>query len=255
MNNLKTSKNKQQTAIISGASEGIGAAFAKLLIKKGWKVVGISRSSSKLKVLSESFSSNENSFKYFSCDVQDFKKLKSIAKEIETPDLLFLNAGIYSPVNASEINLNVYKNHININYLGVLNCYEAFLPGLISKQNSHIIIMSSVSGWIGLPKAAAYGPTKAALRSFAQSIRYDLNPKGIKVQLCSPGFVDTQATSINDFYMPGLMNVEKAANLIFKYMSSNKFEFSFPRSFCIFMKIFSCLPDSFSSYLIRKFIV
>ena len=113
--------------------------------------------------MSKSFQSNKQSFKYFSCDVQDFKKLKSIAKEIEAPDLLFLNAGIYSPVNASEINLDLYKKHINTNYLGVLNCYEAFLPGLIRKQNGHIIIMSSVSGWIGLPKAAAYGPTKACL--------------------------------------------------------------------------------------------
>ena len=255
MNNFKTSIIKQKTAIITGASEGIGAAFAKLLIKNGWKVIGISRSSSKLKVISESLPTNKQSFKYFSCDVQDFKKLKSIAKEIETPDLLFLNAGIYSPVNASEINLNVYKNHLNINYLGVLNSYEAFLPSLLKKQNAHIIIMSSVSGWIGLPKAAAYGPTKAALRSFAQSIRYDLNPKGVKVQLCSPGFVDTQATSINDFYMPGLMSVEEAADLIFKYMRSNKFEFSFPRSFSIFMKIFSYLPDKISYYLIKKFII
>ena len=115
--------------------------------------------------------------------------------------------------------------------------------------------MSSVSGWIGLPKAAAYGPTKAALRSFAQSIRYDLIPKGIKVQLCSPGFVETQATSINDFYMPGLMNVNDAANLIFKYMNSKKFEFSFPFSFTLFMKIFSILPDQISSYLIKKFII
>ena len=254
MNNLKIFKNKQKTAIITGASDGIGAAFTKLLIKNGWKVIGISRSLKKLKAISKSFSSNQQSFKYFSCDVQDFKKLKSIAIEIETPDLLLLNAGIYSPVNASQINLDIYKKHLNINYLGVLNCYEAFLPGLINKENGHIIIMSSVSGWIGLPKAAAYGPTKAALRSFAQSIRYDLNPKGIKVQLCSPGFVDTQATSINDFYMPGLISVNEAANLIFKNMSSNKFEFSFPLSFSIFMKIFSYLPDKVSSYLIRKFI-
>ena len=255
MNNLKIYKKKQKTAIITGASEGIGAAFSRLLIKKGWKVFGISRSSSKLKAMSKGFKSNEQSFKYFSCDVQDFKKLKSIAKEIEAPDMLLLNAGIYSPVNASEINLDLYKKHININYLGVLNCYEAFLPGLIRKQNGHIIIMSSVSGWIGLPKAAAYGPTKAALRSFAQSARYDLNPKGIKVQLCSPGFVETQATSINDFYMPGLMNVNEAANLIFKHMGSNKFEFSFPLSFSLFMKIFSYLPDKISSYLIKKFII
>ena len=255
MNNLQTYNNEKKTAIITGASDGIGAAFTRLLIKKGWKVIGISRSSGKLRALSKSILSNKQSFKYFPSDVQDFKKLKTIAKEVEVPDLLFLNAGIYSPVNASEINLNVYKNHLNVNYLGVLNSYEAFLPGLLKKKNGHIIIMSSVSGWIGLPKAAAYGPTKAALRSFAQSVRYDLNPKGIKVQLCSPGFVDTQATSINDFYMPGLMNVEEAANLIFKYMSSNKFEFSFPSSFSTFMKIFSYLPDKVSSYLIKKLII
>ena len=255
MNNLKTHNNGKKIAIVTGASDGIGAAFTRLLIKKGWKVVGIGRNSKKLRAISKSFPSNKQSFKYFSCDVQDFNKLKTISKEIDAPNLLFLNAGIYSPVNASEINLNVYKNHLNINYLGVLNSYEAFLPSLLNKQNTQIIIMSSVSGWIGLPKAAAYGPTKAALRSFAQSIRYDLNPKGIKVQLCSPGFVDTQATSINDFYMPGLLSVEEAADLIFKYMSSNKFEFSFPRSFSIFMKIFSYLPDSVSSYLIKKFIV
>ena len=255
MNNLKNTKNKQKTAIITGASDGIGAAFTKLLIKNDWQVVGISRSSSKLKIIKKNFSSNAQSFKYFSCDVQNSKKLKSIAKEIEAPDLLFLNAGIYSPVNASKINLGIYKKHLNINYLGVLNCYEAFLPGLISKQNGHIIIMSSVSGWIGLPKAAAYGPTKAALRSFAQSIRYDLNPKGIKVQLCSPGFVETQATSINNFYMPGLMNVNDAANLILKYMNTKKFEFSFPFSFSFFMKFFSLLPDKISSYLIKKFII
>ena len=255
MNNSKTYNNEKKTAIITGASDGIGAAFTRLLIKKGWKVIGISRSSGKLRALSKSILSNKQSFKYFPSDVQDFKKLKTIAKEVEVPDLLFLNAGIYSPVNASEINLNVYKNHLNVNYLGVLNSYEAFLPGLLKKKNGHIIIMSSVSGWIGLPKAAAYGPTKAALRSFAQSVRYDLNPKGIKVQLCSPGFVDTQATSINDFYMPGLMNVEEAANLIFKYMSSNKFEFSFPSTFSTFMKIFSYLPDKVSSYLIKKLII
>ncbi len=255
MNILKTHKNKKKTAIITGASDGIGAAFTKLLIKNDWNVIGISRSSRKLKEISKCFPSNEQSFKYYSCDVQDFTKLKKIAKEIEVPDLLFLNAGIYSPVNASEINLDIYKNHLNINYLGVLNSYEAFLPSLIKKKNGHIIIMSSLSGWIGLPKAAAYGPTKAALRSFAQSARYDLNPIGIKVQLCSPGFVETQATSINNFYMPGLMNVDEAAKLIFKYMDTKKFEFFFPFTFSIFMKVFSFLPDKISYYLIKKFII
>ena len=73
MNNLKINNKEQKTAVITGASEGIGAAFAKLLIKKGWQVIGISRSSRKLNQISKNFSSDNKSFKYFSCDVQDFK--------------------------------------------------------------------------------------------------------------------------------------------------------------------------------------
>ena len=88
MNNLKIYKKKQKTAVITGASEGIGAAFSKLLIKKGWKVFGISRSSSKLKAMSKSFQSNKQSFKYFSCDVQDFKKLKKKVKLLFKQDMV-----------------------------------------------------------------------------------------------------------------------------------------------------------------------
>ena len=139
----------------------------------------------------------------------------------------------------------------SVNYLGVLNSYEAFLPKMLDQQNGHIIIMSSISGWIGLPKAAAYGPTKAALRSFAQSARYDLYKKGITVQLCSPGFVETPATSLNDFYMPGLLKADEAAKIIYKYMYIDKFEFSFPLTFSFFMKFLSLLPDRISLSLIH----
>ncbi|MDC1375837.1 SDR family NAD(P)-dependent oxidoreductase [bacterium] len=241
-----------KTAVISGASDGIGAAFSKVLIQKGWEVNGISRSKDKLNRFKNSLKFDKDFFKAHVCDVMDIDKLKSIAKKINTPNLIFLNAGIYSPIDSSQSNLDIYKEHININYLGVINCYEAFLPKMLLDKKGQVIIMSSISGWIGLPKAAAYGPTKAALRSFAQSIRYDLNPNGIKVQVCSPGFVDTSATSVNDFYMPGLMKADKAAELIYVNMQSDKFEFSFPLFFSVFMKLFSLLPDKFSSYLIKR---
>jgi short-subunit dehydrogenase len=243
------------TAVISGASDGIGAAFSKLLISKGWEVIAISRSKVKLNNLKKTIKYNQNNFKPYSCDVIDYNKLKSIAKKNNAPKLIFLNAGIYTPIDSSESNIGIYKEHINVNYLGALNCYEAFLPKMLNNKQGHIIIMSSISGWVGLPKAAAYGPTKAALRSFGQSIRYDLNSKGIKVQVCSPGFIETAATSSNDFYMPGLMKVDKAAELIYKNMKSNKFEFSFPFLFSFSMKLFSLLPDKLSSYLINKNIV
>ena len=240
------------TAVISGASDGIGAAFSKILINNGWEVIGISRSKEKLYNLKSTIKYNKDNFKPYVCNVINFNKLASIAQKTNTPKLIFLNAGIYSPIDSSQSNLDIHKEHININYLGVLNCYEAFLPKMLANKKGQIIIMSSISGWLGLPKAAAYGPTKAALRSFGQSIRYDLNSKGIKVQVCSPGFVETSATSLNDFYMPGLMKVDKAAELIYKNMQSNKFEFSFPFFFSFFMKLLSILPDKLSSYLIKK---
>ena len=243
---------KHKTAIITGASEGIGCSFSKLLVKNGWEVIGISRNIRKLNSLNKELSKCKGVFKPFSCDVQNFKKLINIEKKINIPDLLFLNAGIYTPIDASNKNLEHFKHHINVNYLGVINAYEAFLPKMLKANKGHIIIMSSISAWIGLPKAAAYGPTKAALRSFAQSIRYDLNSKGIKVQVCCPGFVQTSATSINNFYMPGLIKADEAAKHIYKNMHTKKFEFSFPFVFSTFMKLLSILPDKISSFLINQ---
>ena len=243
---------KHKMAIITGASEGIGCSFAKLLVKNGWEVIGISRNIRKLNSLNKELSKCKGVFKPFSCDVQNFKKLISIEKKINIPDLLFLNAGIYTPIDATNKNLEHFKHHINVNYLGVINAYEAFIPKMLKANKGHIIIMSSISAWIGLPKAAAYGPTKAALRSFAQSIRYDLNSKGIKVQVCSPGFVETSATSINNFYMPGLIKADEAAKHIYKNMHTKKFEFSFPFVFSTFMKLLSILPDKISSFLINQ---
>ncbi len=246
---------KQNIAVITGASEGIGAALTRLLIQQhNWKVIGLSRNLEKLKFLQNSLSQKRDCLKIYACDVQDFAKLELIAKKNNPADFLFLNAGIYNPIDARKNNIEDYKQHMHINYLGAVNSYEAFLPKMIAKKKGHIIIMSSISGWIGLPKAAAYGPTKAALRSFAQSIRYDLISEGIKVQVCSPGFVETPATSKNNFYMPGLMKVDDAAKIIYKQMDSNKFEFSFPLTFSIFMKIFSILPDRLSSFIIKKFV-
>ena len=246
---------KKNIAFVTGVSDGIGAAFTRILLHNGWEVIGISRNEKKLNLFKKSINPLSNVFKSYICDVQNIEKLKKIANENNSATLLFLNAGIYNPIDSSKSNLEIYKEHINVNLLGVINCYEAFLPKMLLVGSGKVLIMSSIAGWIGLPKSAAYGPTKAALRSFAQSIRYDLFSKGISVQLCSPGFIETSATSINDFYMPGLLKVDDAAKLIYKNMNKNKFEFSFPFIFSSCMKILSLLPDKISLLLIKKILL
>ena len=121
---------------------------------------------------------------------------------------------------------------------------------LLTKSGT-VLIMSSIAGWIGLPKASAYAPTKSALRLFAQSIRYDLAKYNIIVKLCSPGFVNTQAVKVNDFKMPGLIEPNIAAKLILKNISNKKFEIAFPWVFSTLMKFLTFLPDTLSYNLIK----
>ncbi len=245
-------KNNYKTAVVTGASEGIGAALSYQLLKQGYKVVGISRSKKKFAKIKKKFRKFNSLFVEQFADVRNYNDLTEIADKIEKVDLLILNAGVYVPAKSDKPILSIYKDQNDINYMGVINTYIAFLKKMIVNKKGTIVVMSSISGWIGLPKASAYGPTKSALRSFAQSARYDLEKHGIKVKLCSPGFVKTSATAINDFYMPGLMNPEEAAVKILKNLKNKKFEITFPFIFSFAMRLISLLPDKVSYYLINK---
>ena len=122
---------------------------------------------------------------------------------------------------------------------------------MILRRVGTVLIMSSIAGWIGLPKASAYAPTKSALRLFAQSIRYDLAKYNIAVKLCSPGFVNTKAVKVNNFKMPGLIEPDIAAKKILKNLNSKKFEITFPWLFSTFMKFLTYFPDNLSYKFIK----
>ena len=145
----------------------------------------------------------------------------------------------------------MHLQNLRLNYLGVIKSFDAFIKKMLLRRSGTVLIMSSIAGWIGLPKASAYAPTKSALRSFAQSIRYDLAKYNIVVKLCSPGFVNTKAVKVNDFKMPGLIEPNVAAKIILKNINSKKFEITFPWLFSALMKFLTYLPDILSYKLIK----
>ena len=249
---MKKSKHKvKKKAVITGASEGIGAALVNELLKKNYNVVAISRNIKKLSKLKSFNSKFKNDLKICSADVTNSSQLISIANEVDSPDLLILNAGIYEPVLIENFSLETFINQCEINYLGVIKSFDAFIKKMMISKSGTVLIMASIAGWIGLPKASAYAPTKSALRLFAQSIRYDLAKYNIIVKLCSPGFVNTQAVKVNDFKMPGLIEPSIAAKLILKNISNKKFEIAFPWVFSTLMKFLTFLPDTLSYNLIK----
>ena len=247
----KLKNNLKKIAVITGASEGIGAALVTELLQNNYKVIALSRNSKKLSKLKSFNSKYKNDLKVFSVDVTHSSQLLSVAKEINSLDLLILNAGIYEPVLIEKFSLETFIKQAEINYLGVIKSFDAFIKKMLLKRSGTVLIMSSIAGWIGLPKASAYAPTKSALRSFAQSIRYDLAKYNIVVKLCSPGFVNTKAVKVNDFKMPGLIEPNVAAKLILKNISNKTFEITFPWFFSTLMKFLTYLPDNLSYKFIK----
>ena len=247
----KLKHNLKKIAVITGASEGIGAALVNELLQNNYKVIAISRNFKKLSKLKSFNSKYKNNLEVFSVDVTNSSQLLSVAKNIGSPDLLILNAGIYEPVLIENFSVETFTKQCEINYLGVIKSFDAFIKKMLLSRSGTVLIMSSIAGWIGLPKASAYAPTKSALRSFAQSIRYDLAKYNIVVKLCSPGFVNTKAVKVNDFKMPGLIEPNVAAKIILKNINSKRFEITFPWLFSTFMKFLTYLPDSLSYKFIK----
>ena len=165
--------------------------------------------------------------------------------------ILACHADQSSEILIENFSVETFIKQSEINYLGVIKSFDAFIKKMLLSRSGTVLIMSSIAGWIGLPKASAYAPTKSALRSFAQSIRYDLAKYNIVVKLCSPGFVNTKAVKVNDFKMPGLIEPNVAAKIILKNINSKKFEITFPWLFSALMKFLTYLPDNLSYKLIK----
>jgi NADP-dependent 3-hydroxy acid dehydrogenase YdfG len=237
---------------ITGASSGIGAALAAQLTAAGHQVSAVARRQQRLAALSK----QHDAFHGYVADVGDAASLATAINKAKAEssaiDVAILNAGIYQPQDGTKIDPQIYANHMTINYLGVVNALAGLVPDMIRDGKGHIAIVSSVAGWRGLPKSAAYGPTKAALISLAESLYFDLVPHGLKIQVICPGFVDSEATAVNDFEMPDLISADSAASAIISGMQGHDFSINFPKSFTRKMGLLRLLPDRLFFRLVGK---
>ena len=129
------------------------------------------------------------------------------------------------------------------------------LPDMLARGSGGVAIVASVAGYVGLPNASVYGPTKAALINLAEVLYADLHPRGLDVYLINPGFVQTPLTDQNAFAMPALQTPQAAARAIFGGLAGGKFEIHFPKRFTIWVKLLGALPYRLRFALIDRFLV
>ncbi|WP_428428755.1 SDR family NAD(P)-dependent oxidoreductase [Pararhizobium sp.] len=242
-------------AWVTGASSGIGRALALRLVRDGFNVVVTARDHEKLVKLQHE-SPGPGKIIVLDGDVTDPRDMERILAAIEYEHgsmvLAVLNAGVYVAVHGEDLHREDFEKTFAVNLNGTVNCLLPAVRHMKARGHGQIAIVSSVTGYGGLPTSAAYGATKAALINMAESLKFDLDKVGVRLQIINPGFVETAATAKNAFPMPALVSAEVAADRIADGLKSSGFEITFPKRFTYVMKLLNLLPYGFYFWLINK---
>ena len=254
--NPKLTQWQGRVVWLVGASTGIGLALAELLHARGATVAVSARNAQAL----EGFAAAHPGSQALPLDVAESGALRAAATRLVARhgriDHVVYNAGTYRPMRAAAFELDTALQHLRVNYEGALRLLDAVLSQLLRQaqagQDAHLSLTASVAGYRGMPKALAYGPTKAALINLAENLYVDLAPLGIGVSLLNPGFVQTPLTAQNDFEMPALLTPQRAAAAVLRGWEAGDFEIHFPKRFTLAMKAMRMLHDRPYFALMRR---
>ncbi|MBK5259397.1 MAG: SDR family NAD(P)-dependent oxidoreductase [Thermoanaerobaculia bacterium] len=236
----------QKRAIITGASSGIGLELARELALRGWALALLARRTELLDDAVRAIGANAVAIP---CDVTDSGAVHDAVKHGESRlggafDLAVANAGVGIPSHAAKFNLAEAEQTIRVNVLGMMYLFDAVIPGMIERRSGRFVGVASVAGLRGLPTAAPYSASKAAMQAFLEASRIELVPYGVGVTIVNPGFIVTAMTEKNRFKMPFLMKADKAARVIADGIEGGRRVVEFPRRMSLVMRTVRLLPDS-----------
>lgn len=186
-----------KTALVTGATSGIGEATARLLVRNGWRVIGTGRRADRLEALCAELG---EAFHAAVFDVRDEAAmdaaLAALPAEFAGIDLLVNNAGLaLGTAPAQEASRNQWRTMIDTNVTALVTLTHRLLPRVIERKGA-IINIASVAGTYPYPGGNVYGGTKAFVRQFSLNLRSDLHGKGVRVTSIEPGMIETEFTLV-----------------------------------------------------------
>ncbi len=236
-----------QTAVITGASSGIGWALARTLAAEGARVGLVARRRVALEQLAAQIAQAGGTAAVAAADVGDraatVAAVHQLAAQLGPVDLLVANAGVGAPTLLEPFNVPEIEKMFRVNTLGVVYAIEAVLPEMLRRGHGHLAAVSSLGSYKGLPGESAYCASKAAVNVFLEGLRIQLRDRGIAVTTICPGFVRTPMTSVNEFSMPFVLEADEAARRIARALARRVKVFNFPWQTSLMMRLTRWLPD------------
>lgn len=244
-----------KTALITGASSGLGRGLALHFAARGLKVYAAARRTPELEALR---AEAKGEVVALTLDVADadatFERVRALDQEAGGLDLVIANAGVADATNWKKLDWAKVRRILDVNVMGAAATICGALPGMVERKQGQLVGVSSIAALAGLRRVSTYAASKAFLSHYLESIRLDVEPLGVAVTVIQPGYIKTELTAQRKpETMPFLMELEAAVGSIARAIERGAREHTFPWLLGAGLKTAAVLPGPLRSAAMRRF--
>jgi 3-dehydrosphinganine reductase len=198
---------KNKSVLITGGTSGIGLELARKLAARGARLFLFARSQDNLiNTVNDLQTVQAGEYHGIPTDVSDANQVAQSVKQViemaGVPDLLINCAGVAHPGYVQDLDLEIFRWMMDVNYFGAVYVTKAVLPGMIERKSGYIVNIASLVAVVGVYSYTAYGASKFALRGFSDALRMEMKPYGIQVSIVYPADTDTPQLTYENQYKP-----------------------------------------------------
>jgi short-subunit dehydrogenase len=246
----------QKVVFITGASSGIGQELSVELGRRGATIGLLARRADMLDTIVKEVENAGGRALALPADVTNATAVQESAEQLRKEygriDVMIANAGVGATTDARDLRAEDVANLINVNLLGAVNSVTSVIPKMVEQGSGHLVVISSLAAYRGLPKSGAYCASKAAVSAFFESLRLDLKGSGVDVSIIHPGFIKTPLTEGREANMPFLMELDYATRKIIRAIELRKTSYAFPWQLATIVRAGMLFPNGLYDWVASR---